>query len=125
MVFETAEGKPVEISLEKNVRGEIGIETEVSYVAGKEPTQQYKNLVLLTSSLLIFFGWLLLLSFALATINFLPMDPFDGGKIAKIVFLPYFGFMGMSKKDTQKFIGRLMLWIVVGLLLLNALPLFL
>ncbi len=125
MVFETAEGKPVEISLEKNVRGEIGIKTEISYVAGKEPTQQYKNLVLLTSSLLIFFGWLLLLSFALATINFLPMAPFDGGKIAKIVFLPYFGFLKMSKRETQKFIGRLMLWIVVGLLLLNALPLFL
>ena len=73
----------------------------------------------------VFFGWLLMLSFAIAMINFLPMDPFDGGKIAKIVFLPYFGFLKMGKADTEKFIGRLMLWIILGLLLLNALPLFL
>ena len=125
MIFETKTGALVEKNIERNSRGEIGIETELSYVAGKEPTQEYLGLATTLNSISTFFTWLLLLSFALAMINFLPMDPFDGGKMAKIVMLPYFSFLKMSKKETEKFIGRLMLWIVLGLLLLNALPLFL
>lgn len=124
MVFETKDGI-VEKTLEKNQRGEIGIITALNYVPGKEPTQEYKNTVFLLNEIATFLSWLLLLSLAVAMINFLPMDPFDGGKIAKIMFLPYFGFLGMSKKETQKFIGRLFLWIVAALLLLNALPLLL
>lgn len=125
MVFETKDGAIVEKTIEKNSRGEIGIETEFSYVAGKEPTPEYLGLVSALNSVSVFFSWLLLLSFALAMINFLPMEPFDGGKIAKIVFLPYFGFMGMNKRDTQKLIGRVMLWLVAALLLFNAIPIFL
>jgi membrane-associated protease RseP (regulator of RpoE activity) len=125
MVFETQTGAIVERAIGRNSRGEIGIETSVSYVAGKEPTQEYIGLATALNSISVFFSWLLLLSFALAMINFLPMDPFDGGKIAKIMMLPYFSFMKMGKKETEKFIGRLMLWIVLALLLLNALPLFL
>jgi membrane-associated protease RseP (regulator of RpoE activity) len=125
MLFETGNGEIVEKTIEKNSRGEIGIETMLSYSEGKEPTQEYIGLAAMLNAVSVFFSWLLLLSFALAMINFLPMDPFDGGKIAKIIMLPYFGFLKMSKKETEKFIGRLMLWIVLGLLLLNALPLFL
>ncbi len=125
MVFETQTGKIVEKNIVKNQRGEIGIRTSLNYVQGKEPTQEYISLVSMLSGLSIFFGWLLMLSFAIAMINFLPMEPFDGGKMAKIVFLPYFGFLKMGKADTEKFIGRAMLWIILGLLLLNALPLFL
>jgi membrane-associated protease RseP (regulator of RpoE activity) len=124
MVFETKEGI-VEKTLEKNQRGEIGILAAPNYVPGKEPTQEYKNTVFLLNEIATFLSWLLLLSLAVAMINFIPMDPFDGGKIAKIILLPYFGFLGMSKKETEKFIGRLFLWIVAGLLLLNALPLLL
>jgi membrane-associated protease RseP (regulator of RpoE activity) len=125
IVFETGTGALAEKTIEKNSRGEIGIETELSYSEGKGPTQEYLGLASALNSISTFFTWLLLLSFALAMINFLPMDPFDGGKMAKIVMLPYFSFLKMSKKETEKFIGRLMLWIVLGLLLLNALPLFL
>jgi membrane-associated protease RseP (regulator of RpoE activity) len=64
------------------------------------------------------------LSIAVATANFLPMDPFDGGKMAKILFLPYLGFLKMNKEQTEKIIGRFFLWLVLGLILLNALPLF-
>ncbi len=125
MIFETQTGEIVELEIERNQRNEIGIVTGLNYVQGKEPTQEYINLLSILNGFSIFFGWLLMLSFAIAMINFLPMDPFDGGKMAKIVFLPYFGFLKMGKADTEKFIGRLMLWIVLGLLLLNALPLFL
>jgi len=125
MIFETQTGEIIELEIERNQRNEIGIITSLNYVQGKEPTQEYIDLLSMLNGLSIFFGWLLMLSFAIAMINFLPMDPFDGGKMAKIIFLPYFGFLKMGKADTEKFIGRLMLWIVLGLLLLNALPLFL
>ena len=66
----------------------------------------------------------MILNLLIALVNFLPTEPFDGGKIAKIVLLPYFGWMKMGKKDTEKLIGRLFSWIILLLLLLNALPLF-
>ncbi|MFH1256953.1 MAG: site-2 protease family protein [Candidatus Diapherotrites archaeon] len=71
-----------------------------------------------------FLFWFLLLNFLVAIGNFLPLDPFDGGRIAKMLFLPYFAFLKMPKEDTEKFIGRLMLWLVLILIALNALPLF-
>ena len=54
--------------------------------------------------------------------NFLPSDPLDGGRIAKFVLLPYFGFLKMSRKETMKFIGRLFAWIFLISILLNLLP---
>ncbi len=72
-----------------------------------------------------FIFWLILLNFMIAIVNFLPIEPFDGGKIAKILLYPYFGFLNMSKADTQKLIGRLLLWVVAIVMLVNALPLFL
>jgi membrane-associated protease RseP (regulator of RpoE activity) len=125
MVFEAENGSIIEKTLEKNNRGEIGIETRLEYVEGHEPTQEYLSLDAWLKGISVFFGWLLLLSFALALINFVPTEPFDGGKIAKIVFLPYFGFMGMNKKETQRLIGRLMLWLVAAILFFNAIPIFL
>ncbi len=125
MAFETGNGSIIEKTLEKNKRGEIGIETSLNYIEGREPTEGYLALTAWLSGISIFFGWLLLLSFAIAMINFVPTEPFDGGKIAKIMFLPYFGFMGMNKKDTQKLIGRLMLWLVAAIILFNAIPIFL
>ena len=125
MVFETREGETVNLELEKNEYGRIGIVTEISYVEGKGPKEDYMNIVTFLSTISTFFGWLLLLSFALATVNFLPNKPFDGGKIAQIMLVPYFGFMKMNKQDTQKLIERLALWLVATLIIINALPLFL
>ncbi|MFH1587693.1 MAG: hypothetical protein ABID38_07595, partial [Candidatus Diapherotrites archaeon] len=58
-----------------------------------------------------------------ALFNFLPLGITDGGRIAKIIFLPYLGFLKMPKKDTEKLIGRVFLWIILALIILNALPL--
>lgn len=70
--------------------------------------------------ILLFF---VILSFAVGMFNYLPSDPLDGGKIAKIVLEPYAGFMNFtSKKETRKFIGRLFMWLVLISLLLNLLP---
>ncbi|MCX6803273.1 MAG: hypothetical protein NTY48_01740, partial [Candidatus Diapherotrites archaeon] len=56
--------------------------------------------------------------------NYFPSDPFDGGRMAKIMLLPYFGFLNFNKKETQKFIGRLFTWLLVASLLLNMIPYF-
>ncbi len=72
-----------------------------------------------------FFFWLIVLNFLVAIVNFLPIEPFDGGKIAKILLYPYFGFLKMDKEETQKLIGRILLWLVGIVMLVNALPLFL
>lgn len=66
---------------------------------------------------------LLIISFAAGSFNYFPSEPFDGGKMAKIMMLPYFGFMKFkSKKETQKLIGRIFIWLLVLSLLLNLIP---
>jgi len=125
LVLETPEGQAVEKNIERNKQGRIGIQMNLKYVEGKKPPELYSWLLLAISTVLTFFGWLILISFAIAMVNFLPTEPFDGGKIAKMILLPYFGFLRMPKQDTEKFIGRLSMWIVLGLILLNALPLLL
>ena len=72
-----------------------------------------------------FFFWLIVLNFLVAIVNFLPIEPFDGGKISKILLYPYFGFLKMNREETQKFIGRVLLWAIAIVLLINAVPLFL
>ncbi|MFA5358109.1 MAG: site-2 protease family protein [archaeon] len=72
--------------------------------------------------------WILLLlwllSFAVGSFNYIPVSIFDGGRMSKIILLPYFGFLKMSKDDTERFIGRLFLWLFIGALLLNLIPYF-
>lgn len=87
--------------------------------------ESYKTYSFISEFIMSFLTWLILLNFFIAMTNFLPAEPLDGGKIAKVLLLPYFGFLHMNKKNTEKFIGRLMLWLVGGLILLNALPLLL
>jgi membrane-associated protease RseP (regulator of RpoE activity) len=125
MLLKTSNGTLIEKTLERNQYGKIGIQMKINYAGGKEPEQGYVYLATAVSIFSIFFGWLLLLSFAVAVVNFLPIEPFDGGKMAKLLLLPYLGFLKMSREDTEKFIGRVALWVVAGLLLLNAMPLLL
>ena len=128
IVLETQEGETIEKRFELRPQTMIGIQISkesINYVPGKEPSQEYGLIAMAINVFEGFFSWLILLSFAIALVNFLPVSVFDGARIAKIMLLPYFGFLRMSREDTEKFIGRLFLWIVVGLLLLNALPLVL
>ncbi len=72
------------------------------------------------NTILIFF---IILSFAVGMFNFLPSDPLDGGRMAKIILVPYVGFMGFdSVEESQKFIGRLFVWAFLISILLNLLP---
>ena len=71
-----------------------------------------------------FFFWLFMLNLFVAIANLLPIEPFDGGKMVKILCIPYLGFLKIPEKDKEKLIGRIFIWIVGLLLLINALPLF-
>ena len=39
---------------------------------------------------------LIIISFAAGSFNYFPADPFDGGRMAKIMLAPYFGFLGLT-----------------------------
>jgi hypothetical protein len=125
LVLETETGEIVKRTLEKNEHNTIGLSTEWNFVKGTEPPLEYNLLSGLLKAYSGFLTWLILLSFAIALVNFLPIAVFDGARIARIMLLPYFGFLNMSKEDTEKFIGRFFLWLVAGLLILNAWPLVL
>ncbi len=71
-----------------------------------------------------FFGWLIILSLLIALINFLPVEPFDGGKIAKIIFPSYLGFWNAPAKRKEKIVGRIFVYFILILVIINALPLF-
>lgn len=64
-----------------------------------------------------------LLSFLLALVNLLPVIPFDGGKIASILYATYF-FQNASER-TEKRIEDLMLYLFLFIAFLNVLPFFL
>lgn len=78
------------------------------------------NLLISNISVILFL--LFIISFAAGSFNYFPSDPFDGGRMAKIILAPYFVFMGLNKSETQKLIGRLFAWILVVSLLLNVIP---
>ena len=86
--------------------------------------ESYSTYSSLINLFIEFIFWLFLLNFLIAAINFLPMHPFDGGRIAKILFVPYLGYTNKSKKEKQKLIGKIFLYAILLLFVINALPLF-
>ncbi|MFH1240429.1 MAG: site-2 protease family protein [Candidatus Diapherotrites archaeon] len=89
------------------------------------PPEDFELYKAVASPLNSFINWFFILSFLVAIVNFLPLEPFDGGRILKIMVLPYIGFLNLSDEDADKAIRRVSLAIIVLLLLINALPLFL
>ena len=66
-----------------------------------------------------------MLSLAAGMLNFMPIEPFDGGKIAKIMFVPYLSFMKKTVKEKELWIQGFLWKIFLVLLFLNILPMFL
>ena len=82
-------------------------------------------LLFILNFIVSFFGWLLLLNFLVAVANFIPIEPFDGGKIAKVLVAPYIAFLGLNPIQSKNLVGKIFLAVLGILLLINALPLFL
>lgn len=69
--------------------------------------------------------WFVLFNFLFAIVNFLPLEPFDGGKMAKLIVMPYLSFWKIPAKEKEQKLNKLMIRLLLILLLINALPLFL
>ena len=68
---------------------------------------------------------LIIIAFAAGSFNYFPAEPFDGGRMGKIMMSPYAGFMKFkTKKETQKFIGRIFIWLLLISIVLNLIPYF-
>ncbi len=119
------EGRKVTETIEPNELGIIRLELDERLNPSYEIPADYKAFSMVASLLGDFIFWFILLNFFIAIANFLPVEPFDGGRIVKILLLPYFGFLHMKSEETERFIGRLFLWIVAGLVAINILPFFL
>lgn len=112
------------VSMTPNEIGSFGFVMENVPVEGFEPPQEYLFYSYIVG---LFFGmahWFLLFNLLLGMMNYLPFPVLDGGRIAPILFAPYLKFLGKNKQEIQKKILKTFLILVLGLLVINALPLF-
>ncbi|MDD5148168.1 MAG: site-2 protease family protein [Candidatus ainarchaeum sp.] len=82
----------------------------------------YIYFVLSLSFISSFLFWFWILNFLVGIANFMPLEPFDGGKITKLILLPYLGFWKVPQEQKEKAIGKIFFWLVLALLILNAVP---
>ena len=89
------------------------------------PPEEFELYKAVASPFNSFINWFFILSFLVAIVNFLPLEPFDGGRILKIMVLPYIGFLNLTDEEAEKSIRRVSLAVIVLLLVINALPMIL
>ncbi len=112
-----------EFSLKRNEMGRFGFSTEEIL---KEEYSFFESVFIYFHYFFFdFFKWLVILSLLVAIVNFIPIEPFDGGRIARVIFPSYFGFWKTNKKNKEDFIMKALFYGVIALFVLNALPLFL
>ncbi len=116
-------GTAVTMTLAPNAMGQFGFRPENIRNDDYKIPESFPNYIFAVAFFTDFFYWLFLLNFLVASINFLPMNPFDGGRMGKIIYSEYFGFLKKPKEETQRIISRALLTIILLLLFVNALPL--
>ncbi|MFH1391935.1 MAG: site-2 protease family protein [Candidatus Diapherotrites archaeon] len=114
----------IDLTLQPNELGQYGFFPEGIRNEGFEVPESYFTYSLIISLILEFLLWLFLLNFLLGAMNFLPTIPLDGGRMAGILFVPYLGFLNKSKEEKQKIITKFFGFLILGLIIINALPLF-
>lgn len=118
-------GKITKVTLQSNELGKFGFDINEVVDPNYKFPENYELILLLRA---IFFGiliWFFMLSLAAGMLNFMPIEPFDGGKIAKIMFVPYLSFMKKTVKEKELWIQGFLWKIFLVLLFLNILPMFL
>lgn len=106
--------------LRPNALGKIGFTGEVISDPSYELTRGYFFLRTLLSVL----TWIALLNFIIATVNYLPTFPFDGGAMSQIIFSDYLNKKNNHKKR-MKIVAKFFGLFVLLLVLLNIIPYFL
>lgn len=118
-------GKLLEKKLKQNTMGLLGITMEEKTIKGYKEEANFAILKFIVGILFEFFVWFAQLSFLVGMANFIPIEPFDGGKMAKIIAMPLLGFWKKSEKEKAKLIQNALLILVLALIAVNVFPLFL
>jgi membrane-associated protease RseP (regulator of RpoE activity) len=116
------EGETITANFEPNELGRIGILVKEIPNENFEKPLWYQIGLPVAGFLASFFGWLLLLNFLIAVANYIPVAPFDGGKMVVLLLTPYLGFLGNEEKR-QKIITKFFIVVLLALVLINAAPL--
>ena len=119
----TPAGEDKNVSLEPNEIGSYGFSIEEKTKPDYSFPEDYEQKAALISLGQSFFAWLIILSFLLGLVNFLPVSFFDGGRISTIFLKNYF-FTKKKVEERKKVIAKSLLILTIILLILNALPLF-
>jgi membrane-associated protease RseP (regulator of RpoE activity) len=106
--------------IKTNELGNIGFTADIKVDKTIPIPKEYNFYKLL--SLIVF--WIVMLNFILATTNFLPTIPFDGGYMAQIVFSGYLHKKNNEEKRMKK-IMWFFIYLTIILALLNVIPYFL
>ena len=104
-----------------NELGNIGITADITVDETINVPKDYSFYKILLSVIL----WIAALNFILATTNFLPTIPFDGGYMAQIIFCD---FLNKKKNNEEKRMKKVMwffIYLAILLGLLNLVPYFL
>jgi membrane-associated protease RseP (regulator of RpoE activity) len=109
-----------EIYLKPNEMGRLGFTYNVNYDSSFVIPQKYYWYKTILSVVL----WSAVLNFLIATVNFLPTFPFDGGMMSKIIFEGYLPRKKQNEKKRMKKVARFFGILIIVLLLLNILPYF-
>lgn len=107
-------GVPFSHTLSKNSHERLGIEVA--------ETQDLTNVPMVPFIIAEFLFWLAMLNFLVGMVNFLPMPPFDGGRMVMILGAAY--LPGKNEKEKRFAVGKFFLYGTLVLLLVNMLPLF-
>jgi len=116
------DGIEKEFSLKRNKQGIFGATFEE--IKGKDYSLFNELFLFFYYFFFDFFNWLVILSLLVAVVNFLPVEPFDGGRIARVIIPSYFGFWKENEKFKEDLIMKALFIGVILLFVLNALPLF-
>lgn len=103
-----------------NELGNIGITADIMIDETVKLPKKYNFYKILLNVVL----WTALLNFVIATTNFLPTVPFDGGFMAQIIFCDFLNKKDPEKKRMKK-VMRFFVYLTVFLVLLNIIPYFL
>lgn len=111
------DGTPFEKTLQKNADGRLGIEVT--------ETQDLTAVPIVPFLVAEFLFWLAMLNFLVGFVNYLPMPPFDGGRMIMIILSGYIPkAKGVTEQQHQIKIGQFFLYGILLLMAINVVPLF-
>lgn len=102
-------------TLTKNAHNRLGIEVV--------ETQDLTNVPAVPFIIAEFLFWLAILNFLVGVVNFLPMAPFDGGRMMMVLGASYLS--GKNEKEKRLKVGKFFLYATLVLLIVNMIPLVL